>query len=700
MVSAILLDRESRAQILDFDPTHGSLQEPFLRIVRFMRSMEFQPSEDSPFVRFAQSLQDLIGQQAHKLPSVFSFFLPEYAPFGKQSACVIVCVHHNYSDLDSISPGPIGGAGLACPECQTMNAPTIVSLVNGLNSLLKYGLDSAYGGFGHGRDVGVTKGDYSNSMGYLAYRPSESYTSSQVVDEMSLLLTAGRMSDAKRSLLVEIFDRATTRSEGFLDIGQLILTTPEFHTTGITENSGGIRPADGTVNPSVKPYKAVILVMLDGGLDSFNVLIPHECSGKNAEGITVDKQYMSERDYLAIDHTERSLLISASNQPCKTFALHKNLGLFQTLYKDGDLAFVANMGVLDNTTGMDKWNYLEKTKVQLFAHNWMTRETKTIDPKSYNEGTGVLGRLSTMLQTNGYNAGSIAIDRASIAVDPAEDKEPKPKIVSRFGVNTFDVKPESEIFDLLSYAEELNALPSAHDSLFGQTWSSQFISGVRAAELLQSQIEAVSLGGHWPQNEWELGTHGYQFNMISKLIKARSSRGVDRDVFYAQMDGWDHHSSLKSSLERGLTHVNEGLGLLIEELKLQGVWKDVTIVVASEFGRTLTPNTGGGSDHGWGGNYVFLGGDVNGGKVLGKYPSDLTEKGPLNIGRGRFIPTTSWDALWNGIARWMGVTKESDLDYCLPNRRLTTGGIFSDLFTETTMFKSASVKRRHQLRKE
>lgn len=575
-----------------------------------------------------------------------------------------------------------------------MNAPTIVSLVNGLSSLLKYGLDSAYGGFGYGKYLGVTKGEYENAMGYLAYTPNESYDSLQVVDEMSLLLTAGRISTMKRDLLKEIFDRAVTRKEGFLDVGQLILTTPEFHTTGITENSGGVRPAGDDVSSNVKPYKAVILLMLDGGLDSFNVLVPHVCSGKNAAGTTVDKQYMSERDYLAVDNTERSLLISASNQPCQTFALHKRLKLFQTLYKDGDLAFVANMGVLDTTTGMDKSNYLEKTKVQLFAHNWMTRETKTIDPKSYNEGTGVLGRLSTVLQGKGYKTGSVAIDKASIAVDPAKDKHPKPKIVSRFGVNTFDVKPESETLDLLSYAEELNALPSAHDSLFGQTWSREFTSGIRDAELLQSQIETVSLGGHWPMNEWELDTHGYQLSMISKLIKARSSRGVDRDFFYAQMDGWDHHSSLKSSLERGLTHVNEGLGWLVEELKLQGVWDDVTIVVASEFGRTLTPNTGGGSDHGWGGNYMFLGGDVNGGKVLGKYPSDLTDKGALNIGRGRFIPTTSWDAFWNGVALWMGATTQSELDYCLPNRNLTTGGIFSALFTKSIMFKSTRRKLR------
>ena len=84
-VAAILLNRESRTVVLDADPTHGSLQEPFLRLVRVMRSLQFQPAEDAPFVRFAVPLADNIGQQSHKLPDVFSFFKPEYVPSGKSS---------------------------------------------------------------------------------------------------------------------------------------------------------------------------------------------------------------------------------------------------------------------------------------------------------------------------------------------------------------------------------------------------------------------------------------------------------------------------------------------------------------------------------------------------------------------------------------------------------------------------------------
>lgn len=36
----------------------------------------------------------------------------------------------------------------------------------------------------------------------------------------------------------------------------------------------------------------------------------------------------------------------------------------------------------------------------------------------------------------------------------------------------------------------------------------------------------------------------------------------------------------------------------------------------------------------------MMGGGVKGGQIVGKYPDGLKEGSPLNIGRGRIIPTT------------------------------------------------------------
>ena len=100
-------------------------------------------------------------------------------------------------------------------------------------------------------------------------------------------------------------------------------------------------------------------------------------------------------------------------------------------------------------------------------------------------------------------------------------------------------------------------------------------------------------------------------------------------------------------------------------MKAQGIQDKVTVVQGSEFGRTITANSNRGSDHAWGGNYFIFGGDVNGGKILGKYPRGFGESDPTNIGRGRILPTTSWESLWYGVAQWFGIIMQNNLDRCV-----------------------------------
>ena len=44
----------------------------------------------------------------------------------------------------------------------------------------------------------------------------------------------------------------------------------------------------------------------------------------------------------------------------------------------------------------------------------------------------------------------------------------------------------------------------------------------------------------------------------------------------------------------------------------------------------------------------MFGGRVAGGKILGQYPTTFNDSGAENIGRGRLIPTRSWDSMWYG----------------------------------------------------
>jgi uncharacterized protein (DUF1501 family) len=77
----------------------------------------------------------------------------------------------------------------------------------------------------------------------------------------------------------------------------------------------------------------------------------------------------------------------------------------------------------------------------------------------------------------------------------------------------------------------------------------------------------------------------------------------------------------------------------------------------SEFGRTLTSN-GDGTDHGWGGVQMVMGGAVNGGQFFGEIP-DLALDSDDDFADGRMIPTTSMDQYVATIAKWFGL---SDLE--------------------------------------
>ncbi len=56
------------------------------------------------------------------------------------------------------------------------------------------------------------------------------------------------------------------------------------------------------------------------------------------------------------------------------------------------------------------------------------------------------------------------------------------------------------------------------------------------------------------------------------------------------------------------------------------------------------------------------------------------------IGRGRLIPTLPFEAPWNAVIQWLGVTSDDELDTVLPNRKSFPAGMIlnhQELFTES-----------------
>merc|ERR1712050_274586 len=114
------------------------------------------------------------------------------------------------------------------------------------------------------------------------------------------------------------------------------------------------------------------------------------------------------------------------------------------------------------------------------------------------------------------------------------------------------------------------------------------------------------------------------------------------------------HNDLKTDLRDKFAEVDNAIRGFVDELEKQEVFDSVVLATESDFGRTLTSN-GGGSDHGWAGQHIILGGDVRGGNIFNQYPTSLIEGNDQDAGRGRLIPKFPWESMMVPIANWMGL---------------------------------------------
>lgn len=86
-----------------------------------------------------------------------------------------------------------------------------------------------------------------------------------------------------------------------------------------------------------------------------------------------------------------------------------------------------------------------------------------------------------------------------------------------------------------------------------------------------------------------------ELQFIAKLIGSHECRGVDRDIFHLKHHQYDHHNNLHSNLNDKFNELNDAIEAFVIEMKHQNIWEDITVVVTSDFGRTLTQNSGGGT---------------------------------------------------------------------------------------------------------
>ena len=100
---------------------------------------------------------------------------------------------------------------------------------------------------------------------------------------------------------------------------------------------------------------------------------------------------------------------------------------------------------------------------------------------------------------------------------------------------------------------------------------------------------------------------------IAKLMKDSYSLG------FVDVGGWDTHVNQGAASGYLANRLDElGVGLAAFAQEMGAAWRDTTVVVMSEFGRTFRQNGNRGTDHGHGSVFWVMGGSVKGNQIAGE----------------------------------------------------------------------------------
>jgi len=317
--------------------------------------------------------------------------------------------------------------------------------------------------------------------------------------------------------------------------------------------------------------KRLVVIFLRGGIDGLNVVVPYG-----------ETDYYEARPTLAIPQPgkEKGALDLDGN-----FGLHPALSPLIPYWKEGTLGFVHACGSTDETRShFDAQKYMESGTPgdKKTLEGWMNRMLGVLPGNTPVEAVSVGSNIPLIL-TGKESASNISFQGNAARKLPIDQD----KIQSAFDQLYSNNDPLS-----LAYQEGR----AARNTLLKQ---------------LEAEMEEANNGAPLPK-----GFAGETRQLASLMVRDPSIQLAFMDV-----GGWDTHANQGSSqgqLANRLKNLGEGLVTLVD--RLGEIYADTTILVLSEFGRTVAENGNQGTDHGRGNVMWIFGGSLRGGQVYGQWP--------------------------------------------------------------------------------
>lgn len=418
-------------------------------------------------------------------------------------------------------------------------------------------------------------------------------------------------------------------------------------------------------------YKALVCIFLYGGNDYANTVVTYDEKShaqyariRAAGAGTAAGSIVLERPALFNNLLKSTEPLADGRQ----YALHPSLGSIARLFNDGHAAVQLNVGPL--VVPLTRAQYESRAypvPPKLFSHNDQQSIWQSSSPEGSTIGWG--GRIGDLALNANSNALFTCISVTGNSVFLSGQQAMQYQCSHNGAIRIKSLQHGDWFFGQHESMRQilLDLIQESRDHVLQNEYNAVMRRALLSEEKVRGALNGINLQTPFAENNLSR-----QMKMVARLIAARNSLGVKRQVFMVSMGGFDLHDHLVAKQPVLFRELDQAINAFYQATVELGVADRVTSFTASDFGRTLTSN-GNGSDHGWGSHHFVIGGAVKGARYFGEAPpvsigDSSAPEDQWHVGQGRLLPRTSTDQFAATLAKWFGVPN-SELNAILPNLR-------------------------------